>query len=104
MHHLVQRAKRGLRPQAAQREYVKAGVQAADIALMRNDTHLSGVYQNDTSIGQKAIDLIIDMIHRGERGLPAVPTRILVESTWRDGQTLCRQVPTAKKKTVAHAR
>jgi LacI family transcriptional regulator len=75
----------------------------ADIALMRNDTHLSGVYQNDTSIGHKAIDLIIDMIHRGERGIPTVPTRILVESTWRDGQTLRRQTSSAKKKAVAHA-
>jgi len=60
----------------------------ANIVLNRNESYFSGAYQNDRMIGQKAIDLIIDMIHRGERGLPSVPVRTLVESTWYPGKTL----------------
>lgn len=38
--------------------------------------------QNPEQVGAAAIDLIIGQIHRNERGLPALPKRVLVASSW----------------------
>jgi LacI family transcriptional regulator len=63
----------------------------ACLALTSNEEHLSGTYQNDVLIGRRAIDVLIDMLHRGERGVPEVPVRLLVESVWKPGKTLRMQ-------------
>jgi len=56
--------------------------------LDRNDTCFSGIYQNDVLIGRTAVDLVVAMLHRGERGVPETPVRTLVESVWVPGKTL----------------
>jgi LacI family transcriptional regulator len=56
--------------------------------LDRRNSFLSGIYQNDTLIGRAAIDLVVAMLHRGERGVPVTPVRTLVESVWVPGKTL----------------
>lgn len=56
--------------------------------LIRRDQRLSGINENNRYIGQKAVDLLVDMLHRGERGKPEIPIRTLVESTWVPGATL----------------
>lgn len=38
--------------------------------------------QNPEQVGAAAIDLIIGQIHRNERGLPSLPKRVLVASSW----------------------
>ncbi|MDF3056944.1 MAG: LacI family transcriptional regulator [Rariglobus sp.] len=40
------------------------------------------INQNPAQVGAAAIDLIIGQIHRNERGLPALPKRVLVASSW----------------------
>lgn len=60
----------------------------AGIDLLEGNQTVSGVYQNSVTIGRKAVDFLVDMIHRGERGLPDVPIRTLVESEWRRGTTV----------------
>jgi LacI family transcriptional regulator len=60
----------------------------AGIDLLEGNRTVSGVYQNSVTIGRKAVDFLVDMIHRGERGLPEVPIRTLVESEWRPGATV----------------
>lgn len=40
--------------------------------------------QNPAQVGAAAIDLIIGQIHRNERGLPALPKRVLVASSWME--------------------
>jgi LacI family transcriptional regulator len=62
----------------------------AGYALPQGESFFSGLYQNDLLIGKKAVDLIIDMLYRGERGLPQTPIRTLVESDWYSGKTLVR--------------
>jgi DNA-binding LacI/PurR family transcriptional regulator len=62
----------------------------ASLSLHRPDEVLSGLYQHDRRIGQAAVDFVISMLHAGERGVPSVPTRILVESSWNEGTTLRR--------------
>lgn len=66
--------------------------------------HLSGIDQNGFMIGQKAVDVLIGMIHRGERGVPAVPFRTLLESTWAPGTTLRPQNCPAKSHRVPRQR
>jgi hypothetical protein len=33
------------------------------------------------------------MLHRNERGIPAIPYRLMVEGTWREGKTLLSHSP-----------
>jgi DNA-binding LacI/PurR family transcriptional regulator len=51
------------------------------------DRH-SGVYQNGNMIGALAVDTLISMVERNERGLPAQATTLMVEGQWNEGQTL----------------
>jgi len=68
--------------------------------LDQNETDLSGVHQNDRLIGHKAVDMVIDMLHRGETGIPTTPVRVLVEGQWVPGNTLPdRTRPAAPRRT-----
>jgi LacI family transcriptional regulator/LacI family repressor for deo operon, udp, cdd, tsx, nupC, and nupG len=49
---------------------------------------ISGVVEDNERIGEVAVDLLIAMINRGERGVPQKPQRVLVEGTWHEGNTL----------------
>jgi len=49
---------------------------------------LSGMKKNSFQIGVMAVDLLVDMLHRGERGLPARPSLLMVEGSWSEGVTL----------------
>ncbi|CAN5497226.1 hypothetical protein BH09VER1_BH09VER1_43040 [soil metagenome] len=60
----------------------------ASLFVEENETHLSGVHQNDRLIGRKAADMVIDMLLRGETGIPPTPVRMLVEGRWNPGATL----------------
>lgn len=52
----------------------------------------SGVYQNGRLIGVQAVDALVSMVERHERGLPAQATTLMVEGQWNEGSTL-RPVP-----------
>jgi len=56
------------------------------------DTELAGVIENSVEIGSVAVDFLIGMIHRQERGIPTNPQRIHVEGRWLPGKTL-RKAP-----------
>ena len=59
-------------------------------------SRISGVNENNTLIGQKAVDILVGMIHRSEHGVPETPIRTLVEGVWVPGKTLRPQsVPVA---------
>lgn len=51
---------------------------------------ISGIDENSQMIGAKAMELVKAMIDRGEKGIPQVPLRILVEGTWEQGRTVRR--------------
>lgn len=55
------------------------------------DTELAGVIENSPEIGSVAVDFLIGMIHRQERGVPKSPQRIHVEGRWLAGRTLRQQ-------------
>lgn len=48
------------------------------------------VDQNNREIGIAAVDLIVSMLHRNERGVPEVPRHVLIGSTWRNGSSVRR--------------
>lgn len=48
----------------------------------------AGIDQCPHAIGQIAAEMLIKQISLNERGEPAAPCRILVESRWRDGKSL----------------
>lgn len=48
----------------------------------------SGIWENPRTIGAKAVEFLIDLVHRNERGTPDVPLCLLVAGTWRDGKTV----------------
>lgn len=63
----------------------------ASLSLKSPKENLAGIYQNDVVIGRKAVDFLIEMIHRNERGIPAHRFQFLIEGEWVDGKTLHHQ-------------
>jgi LacI family transcriptional regulator len=49
---------------------------------------LSGMKKNAYQIGVMAVDLLVDMLHRNERGIPLRPYLLMVEGTWYEGNTV----------------
>lgn len=48
----------------------------------------AGVDQHSEAIGRMAVEMLVSQINLNERGEPADPARILIESRWRDGASL----------------
>lgn len=48
----------------------------------------AGIYQNGKVIGEVAVDFLVAMVQRNERGVPNLAHSILVEGTWVDGKTI----------------
>lgn len=71
----------------------------ASLSLTTKESSLSGIHQNDTIIGRKAVDFLIDMIHRNERGIPTHRFKFLIDGEWVDGKTL--HIQTRRKKIKA---
>ena len=52
------------------------------------DGQFAGIYQNGPTVGSAAVDFLIGMIQRNERGVPALPHSLLIEGTWVPGKTV----------------
>ncbi len=61
----------------------------------------AGIHQFPDAIGAAAVDLVINQIFSGERGLPATPRALLIEGRWCDGWTARTETPPPYG--VAHA-
>jgi DNA-binding LacI/PurR family transcriptional regulator len=48
----------------------------------------AGINQHSEAIGRIAVEMLVAQINLNERGEPAAPCRILVESLWQDGESL----------------
>lgn len=60
------------------------------VCLSETSKGYAAIDQNSREIGIAAVDLLVSMIHRNERGIPAIPRRLLIEGTWRDGKSVRR--------------
>jgi DNA-binding LacI/PurR family transcriptional regulator len=53
----------------------------------------AGINQNSEMVGRIAVETLISQINLNERGQPAAPCRILIESLWQDGSSLPPKPP-----------
>ncbi|AHF91460.1 LacI family transcriptional regulator [Opitutaceae bacterium TAV5] len=60
----------------------------AVLATYPQDPWFAGIDQDAERIGAAAVNHLISMIQRNERGRPERPLRILVEGAWRDGASV----------------
>ena len=60
----------------------------ASLYWLPSRPHLAGFYQNHESMGAAAIDLLSAQLYRNERGIPAQPKKVLIQSVWHDGPSL----------------
>jgi len=51
----------------------------------------SGLWENPRLIGARAVEYVVDAIHRGEFGVPDVRMYILVGASWMNGRTVRRK-------------
>ncbi len=63
--------------------------------LGTTDGDLAGVVERNRHIGEVAVDHLVALIHRGERGVPDVPQRTLVDGVWHAGRSVRRRVRAA---------
>jgi len=57
-------------------------------SLDESRSGLSGMKKNSFQIGVMAVDLLVDMLHRNERGIPTLAYLLMVEGTWCEGRTV----------------
>ncbi|AHF90412.1 LacI family transcription regulator [Opitutaceae bacterium TAV5] len=49
---------------------------------------VSGIFEEPVHVGEIAVDFLVAMMHRNERGIPAHQQRIHVEGSWVEGKTI----------------
>jgi DNA-binding LacI/PurR family transcriptional regulator len=63
--------------------------QAVAVAGSSRDVPVDAcINQNPEDIGRIAVQMLVSQINLNERGVPSVPCRTLVESSWQDGKSL----------------
>jgi LacI family transcriptional regulator len=81
------------------REMIQRGIKVpqavgyVDTQLPEADHYFSGIHQNPRQVGRGAVDLLVGMMHRHEVGIPETPSHLLIEGSWRDGQTATPRHP-----------
>lgn len=60
------------------------------VCMTKTKKGFACVDQNSREVGHAAVELLVSMIHRNERGIPEIPRSLLIEGTWRDGNTVRR--------------
>lgn len=69
---------------------IKVPGQIGIVCLSETSKGYATIDQNSHEIGIAAVDLLVSMMHRNERGIPKIPGRFLIEGTWKEGTTVRR--------------
>lgn len=69
---------------------VPKDVGLASLNLQGSGSSHSGINEKSHLVGRVAVDMLVGMIKRAERGVPADPLRILLEGQFVRGRTLAR--------------
>lgn len=77
---------------------VPSDIGLASLAVDQRDPRISGIDQNDAIIGKAAVDVLVGIMHRGEKGPPGTRIRTLVDGNWFEGKTLQKQESKRRKK------
>lgn len=73
---------------------IDAGLRVPDnvglalLSVHKQDGFFAGIWENPRLVGARALELLVDSIHRAERGVPEVPSCLLIEGTWMEGRTV----------------
>src|SRR6185437_64475 len=66
-----------------------------DVGLAELEDHpeqgSSGVYYEPGKIGALAVEMLVGLMHRNEKGIPTDPHDVLLSGEWREGRTLRRR-------------
>jgi LacI family transcriptional regulator len=66
-----------------------------DVGLIELEDHpelgCAGVYYDPAKIGALAVEMLVGLMHRNEKGVPGDPHEILLMGEWREGTTLPRR-------------
>jgi LacI family transcriptional regulator len=57
----------------------------------RQQPEWAGMNQHNDLVGEAAVDMLVGMLHRGEKGVPVSARATLIDSTWVDGNTVKRR-------------
>lgn len=49
---------------------------------------IAGIFEDIPRVGAGAVEWLIDLVRRNQRGVPAVPQRLMFDGAWVDGPTL----------------
>ncbi|WP_043584768.1 LacI family DNA-binding transcriptional regulator [Geminisphaera colitermitum] len=49
---------------------------------------ITGIVEHNEEVGTTAVDMVVAMVNRQERGMPVTPQTVLIENGWREGGTL----------------
>ncbi len=49
---------------------------------------MAGVFYDPAKVGALAVEMLVGLMHRNERGVPANPHEVLLVGQWRDGSSL----------------
>lgn len=66
-------------------EVTAGSVMIVSLDHRARDGGVAGIDQNYPQMGAVAVDTLIGMMHRNERGLPAKPLKLLLDGTWIGG-------------------
>lgn len=56
---------------------------------------ITGINQNDFTIGEAAVDLVVSQLQHNETGVPKFPRVVLTDGFWSEGRTLLPKQPRA---------
>lgn len=76
-----------------------SGTGIAMYSYYRHYPQFAGIYQNPVDIGAAAVNQLVSMIQRNEKGKASCPVRILVEGDWVDGPSAAGR-PTGSAETL----
>jgi LacI family transcriptional regulator len=62
----------------------------------------AGVYYDPAKTGALALEMLIGMMHRQERGVPEIPHEVLLQGVWIEGKTLGDPRGSAKRPGDRH--
>lgn len=82
---------------------VKVPEEVGMVCLSETTKGFSSINQNSREVGIAAVDLLVSMLHRNERGIPQIPRRLLIEGAWQEGNTI-RRINAAPKTVAAGPR
>jgi LacI family transcriptional regulator len=77
----------------AMKQRVPKDVGLINIDLDESEKQCAGMIHNHREIGATTVDILVSLIHRGERGPVSHPVCTLVESIWRNGKTVRSKAP-----------